>query len=568
MPGHGQLARIVACIAAILACAMVSGQALARPLSAEEARIIRATPPLAEVDKTPESRKRYQAGQALARKLGMEGNFDALPLFIELRQIAQLDSFAGAYRGPATPELEALMLRHMDDPEIGSRLIPMLRHLRSPALFAALLAALPAGKITCPYLLRTAITAEVPDAERRFAKLLPVIHPAVGRLIAQRFADRQYLDGASLVIDLLRRTPLDEDATISDIAMQLTRLPTAAAINATAQKLIEIAKLPEDKTAPERSGQIRIRREDIPEDGLLCSTEWLRTPKPLGKSRSREIAKLLRILSIAPADATLDRSLFESGAPGPFSPEERKAVEAMLAERARVEPMARDLTPENLTRWIVHVGGERMVKQFIARGIDVNALNADGERPLVFAARTLQPWAVDALLDAGADPNLANQDREGNTALHGVSRHGGVVSATVDAGVLIMKQLLARKANPRARNNNGATPLQFAANRRPELALLLLDVGADVNAADVNGTTPLHNAAHSGQKALARLLLDRGANVNAEENGGMTPLLIAQDIHDQELESLFASRGGRVNKEFLMKREKFKWMLLGPGWRE
>lgn len=547
---------------------MGCGQAPARPLGAEESETIRATPPLKDANQTPQSLKRFQAAQALAHKLGLEGNVDAVPLFVELRQIPLLTTFAGAYTGAATPELEALVLRYLDDPEIGSRLVAMLRQFRSPALFDALLAALPAGKIDCAYLLRAAITAEVPDVEPRFARLLPVIHPAIGKLIAQRFADRQYLDGESLVTDLLRRAPLDDKATLSDIAAQLTRLPTGTAINATARKLIEIASLAEDKTAPKPGLVFSIQTKDIPQDGLLCSTEWLRTPKPLRDSRSREVAKLLRILSIAPADATLDRSLFGPGAPGLFSPEERKAVEAMLAERARVEPMARDLTPENLTRWIVHAGGERMVKQFIARGIDVNALNIDGERPLVFAARTLQPWAVDALLDAGADPNLANQDREGNTALHGVSRHGGVVNATVEAGVRIMKRLLARKANPRARNNNGATPLQFAANRRLELALLLLEAGADVNAADMNGSTPLHLAAHGGNKAAAQLLLDRGANVNAEEMGGVTPLLIAQDSHNKELESLFASRGGRINMVYFMKREALLRLYFGPRGRE
>jgi hypothetical protein len=135
-------------------------------------------------------------------------------------------------------------------------------------------------------------------------------------------------------------------------------------------KLIEIAKLPEDKTAPPRSGHISIRTEDIQKDGLLCSTEWLRTPKPLGDARSREVAKLLRILSIAPADATLDRGLFGPGVLGLFSPEERKAVEAMLAERARVESMARDLTPENLTYWIRSSVDTRLVKLFIARRIE------------------------------------------------------------------------------------------------------------------------------------------------------------------------------------------------------
>ena len=561
-------ARSGACLAAILACAIGGAQALARPLSAEETRIIRATPPLSESNRTPESLKRFQAAQALAHKLAMEGNAEAVPLFVELRQVPLLTTFAGAYQGAATPELEALVLRYLDDPEIGSRLVAMLRQFRSPELFDALLAALPAGKIDCAYLLRAAITAEVPDVEPRLARLLPVIHPAVGKLIAQRYADRQYLEGERLLVDLLRRAPLDDKSTLSDIAAQLTRLPTDTALNAAAGKLIEIAKLTEDKTPPKMGLVFSIETKDIPKDGLLCSTEWLRTPLPLRDSRSRELARLLRILSLAPADATLDRSLFDAGALGPFSPEERKAVEAMLAERARLEPMARELKPENLFYWMRSQTDTRLVRRFIARGIDVNAPTPQGERPLVHAAQTLRADVVPLLLEAGADPNLANQDREGNTALHAVSQHGGVVSPTVEAGVRIMKQLLARKADPRARNNSGATPLQFAANRRLELALLLLDAGADVNAADANGTTPLHRAAHGGNKAAAQLLLDRGAQVNAEEMGGVTPLLIARDNHDKELESLLSARGGRINMVYFMKREALLRLYFGPREKE
>jgi ankyrin repeat protein len=563
-PWHGGCAGIGTFIAGIAVCLAGGGQALARPLTTEETQIFRAAPTLKELDKDRELRKPYLTAQALASKLGKEGNFDALPLFLELRQVPLLTTFAGAYTGPATPELEAFVLRHMDDPQINWRLIAMLRQLRSPVLFDALLAALPAGKIDCTYLLRAAITAEVPDVEPRLSKLLPVIHPAAGKIIAQRFADRQYLAGENLLIDLLRRTPLDDMATISDMASQLTRLPTDAALNATARKLIEIAKLPEDKNAQPRSGQISIRPEDIPKDGLLCSTEWWRTPKPLGDARSREVGKLLRILSISPPDATLDRSLFGPAAMGSFSPQELKAVEAMLAERARVEPMAHELTPENLIFSIRSSLDLRLMKTFIARGIDVNAPTRQGERPLMHAAQSLRLDVAALLLDAGADPNLANQDWEGNTALHIVSRHGGVVNSVIESGERVMKLLLAHKADPKARNKFGATPLQFAANRRPELMLLLLDAGADVNAADVNGTTPLHGAAHGGQGAIARLLLDRGANVNAEEMGGVTPLLIARDRHDKELESLFESRGGRVNQVYFMKREAVKFLLLGP----
>ena len=549
---------IVAVVAAVL-CSSAAAQA--RPLTSEEMRVLRSTPPHRESNRTAESLARFQAAQALARRLGSEGNADALPLLVELRHVPLLSAFAGAYTAAATPQIEALTLRHLDDPEIGASLVSMLHRFRSRELLDALIQALAAGKIDCEILLGAAVSAEAPDVEPRLAKLLPVIHPASGRLVARRFADRQYLAGESLLIDLLRRTPLDRRSTVSDIATQLARLPTDAALNAVARKLVDIAGLAQDQGAP-KAGLIQsLRIEDIPKDGLLCSTEMLRVPMPLGDSRSREVAELLRILRIAPADATLDRGIFDAAALQRFSRDERNVLETMLAERTRLEQMARQITPENLAHWISGADA-RMVALFIARGADVNASTRMGQRPLVIAARTLRADAVAALLDAGANPNLADTGREGETALHAVSGHSGSVAPVVEAGVRVMKLLLAHNANPGARDKSGATPLHHAAGGRPELAMLLLEAGADVNAADANGTTPLHRAAHGGQRALARLLLDRGAGVNAEELGGVTPLLIARDSQDQELESLFAARGGRINHAYVAKREVLKRLFF------
>ena len=51
----------------------------------------------------------------------------------------------------------------------------------------------------------------------------------------------------------------------------------------------------------------------------------------------------------------------------------------------------------------------------------------------------------------------------------------------------------------------------------------LLEKGADVNAKDKHGWTPLHAAATAGHTEIAKLLIDKGANVNATDDNGNTP---------------------------------------------
>jgi ankyrin repeat protein len=568
----GILAAMTVAIRLVLLCAVLAGglsAAAARPLTADEEAVLRTAPPLAEQNRTPAHLERFRAATALARKLGAEGNVDALPVLIEVRQLNVLNEFAGAYRHDATPQLEAIALSHLGDDEVGSRLVAMLRGIRSQALFDALMAALPAGKIDCEYLLRAAASSQVPDADARLTALLPRLHPHPARLLAPRLARGGYQPAQRPLIELLGRAAVDNRSTVSGIATHVSYYPGTEGINAVARKLIDVARLPDD-SAPLKPGLIySVRLDDIPQDGLLCSTPMLRIQEPLRNARGREMSALVHVLRHAPTDAVLDRSLLGPDALRPFSESERAAVQAMLQDRERSEARVRDATPENLLEAIQRLE-LRLVRAYLARGLDVNRPTATGERPLVYAARTLRPEALELLLEAGADPNLANAapDREEDTALHGVSRHGGQVGPVIEAGVRTMKALLAKGADPRARNRQRGTALQYAAAQRPELAVMLIEAGADVRAADATGRTPLHAAAQGGQLALARTLIDRGADVNAEEGGGLTPLLIARDQKYGDMEQLLASRGGRVNQVYYLKREaaiRLYQQLRGTG---
>ncbi len=90
----------------------------------------------------------------------------------------------------------------------------------------------------------------------------------------------------------------------------------------------------------------------------------------------------------------------------------------------------------------------------------------------------------------------------------------------------IVRLLLQAGADPNAPDDNGLTPLHRGAeNSNPMVVTHLLDAGADLNARDNDGYTALHwAAAQSGNDRVVKVLLDRGADPFAESNDGRTPL--------------------------------------------
>lgn len=109
-------------------------------------------------------------------------------------------------------------------------------------------------------------------------------------------------------------------------------------------------------------------------------------------------------------------------------------------------------------------------------------------------------------------------------------------------------ELVQDGADVNAAESNGTMPLHWAVHHgNLELVKQLLEAGADVNAANNYGATPISEAAVLGDQAMMKVLLDAGADPNSRNPDGQTPLMVVARSNHVETAKLLLKHGADVN---------------------
>jgi ankyrin repeat protein len=197
----------------------------------------------------------------------------------------------------------------------------------------------------------------------------------------------------------------------------------------------------------------------------------------------------------------------------------------------------------------------------IEKGANVKALNSEtGSTPLHEAAAKGHSDVVELLIAHGANPSAT--DKSGATALdraleyrqaktvavfldHGFQRGNDSASKQLKNAVLRGQEDMVRILLDRGVDPNSECVLHDAALKGfARIADLLVSHGANVNARNSAGATPLHDAALAGQAAVIAILLDRGADINVrDEDTGATPLFNAASWGRVDAVRLLLERG-------------------------
>ena len=192
----------------------------------------------------------------------------------------------------------------------------------------------------------------------------------------------------------------------------------------------------------------------------------------------------------------------------------------------------------------VVVGGVFMLPATTTR-IEVPAPFEEVQRPV--AEEPLQAQAPIPVAEGKPAP-----EQKPEQALAPRSQHPDISEASIHGSVDDVRYFLERGEPVSQRDHNDNTPLHLAIwwNRNSDVFKYLVSQGADINAVNRWGWTPLQDTvvSHGNRRSAedVRFLIEHGANVNARGLDGQTPLDRAVT---EEMRNILRAAGGKLGAE-------------------
>ena len=238
------------------------------------------------------------------------------------------------------------------------------------------------------------------------------------------------------------------------------------------------------------------------------------------------------------------------------------SFDTLLRSGARIDHA--DAMEMSALHWAARLGKVAMIATLLERGASRLDHDNAGHEPIHQAASGGHILAVEALLTEGSEldrPTKTGENKSGESLLHIASLHNHLDLARylLKNGVQVnhwSDRAPTWNYDPRAKLlGSSLTPLHYACCLGHfEMAVLLIDHKALVNAATEDGYTPLMMAAEAENTDLVALLHNRGAKINASLPGTLsTALHIAARRGDidtvRELIRAGADFKGRAGKD-------------------
>jgi len=198
-----------------------------------------------------------------------------------------------------------------------------------------------------------------------------------------------------------------------------------------------------------------------------------------------------------------------------FTTEEQAEIDKFIAEHGSDVKAVDEKGRTLLYKAVGASGSEAVVKYLVSQGADVHI---KGKHTLLFYTRN--PETIRFLVAQGVDVNAVVMEgaEEFNyyTVLH------NVIS---EKNLEIAELLVELGADVNACNGVDDPPLITAAKENDiDIVKFLVSKGANVHSRDSGNNVPLHYAASSGNIELARFLISKGVDVDAKNNFRYTPL--------------------------------------------